>query len=112
MDIGKYPFLTANVSELLGGYAHMDIDVLDSAGKAVKTLRSSTLQAGGLSFVNLRESLDPAIYTLQLRLIVGGSNEGCWATYDWVCFTSVEDGERLKQNPNRYHHQRDRRIYR
>ena len=100
VDVGRFPFLSANVSLLLGGYAHMDIDVLDVAGNAVKHFRSSTLQAGGLTFIDLSTSLDPAIYRLRLRLIVGGSNEGCYATYTWVRFTSVKDGERLRSDPN------------
>ena len=99
VDIAKYPFLSASVSQILGGYAHMDIDVLDANGTAVKTFRSSTLQAGGVTFIDLSTVLDPATYHLRLRLIVGGSNEGCYATYNWVRFTSVKDGMRLKEAP-------------
>jgi hypothetical protein len=99
VDLAKYPFLAANVTELIS-YAHMDVDVLVSAGKVLKTIRSSTIQAGGVALVNLRESLFPAEYTLQLRLIVVGSKDGCWATYNRICLTSQEDGNRLNDHPN------------
>jgi hypothetical protein len=99
VDLARFPYLSAWVSHLLGGYAHMDIDVLDAKGKAVKGFRSSTLKAGGITAIDLSTVLDPAIYTLQIRLIVGGSNQGCWATYDWVRFTSPADGALLKGNP-------------
>lgn len=100
VDIARHPYLTANVSHLLGGYAHMDVDVLDASGNAVKGFRSSTLQAGGVLFLDFKNQLDPAIYRMRIRLIVGGSNEGCYATYTWIRFTSAADGERLQQSPD------------
>ena len=99
VDISRYPFLSARVADL-HGYAHLDIDVLDAAGKKVKGIRSSTLQADGVSFVDLTSQLDPATYTLEIRLIIGGPTDGCWGTYNWVRFTSFSDGERLQQAPD------------
>lgn len=87
VDVRKFPILTAKVSELRG-YAHMDIDVLDAKGKPVKSIRSSGLQGAGTTSADLSTILDPAIYRVRVRLIVGGPNEGCYATYDWVRFTA------------------------
>lgn len=101
VDIARHPYLSANVSQV-SGYAHLDIDVLDASNNAVKSFRSTTLQAAGVAFVDFKNQLDPAIYRLRIRLIVGGPNEGCSATYNWIRFTSAADGERLQQNPNRY----------
>lgn len=100
VDIARHPYLTANVSQLLGGYAHMDVDILDASGNAVKGFRSSTLQAGGVLFLDFKNQLDPAVYRMRIRLIVGGSNEGCYATYNWIRFTSTVDGERLQKSPD------------
>lgn len=99
VDIARFPFLTASVTDLQG-YAHMDIDVLDAAGRKVKGFRSSTLQSNGVSYVDLTAQLDPAVYTLEIRLIIGGPNNGCRGTYNWVRFTSPEDGQRLQQAPS------------
>ena len=111
VDIVHFPFLTSSVTDLQG-YAHMDIDVLDAAGKKVKGFRSSTLQSDGVSFVDLAGQLDPAAYTMEIRLIIGGPNEGCRGTYNWVRFTSPEDGQRLQQAPNtkNLRHQRGSRL--
>jgi hypothetical protein len=100
VDIARFPVLCAKVSQLLGGYAHMDVDVLNAAGEPVKSLRSSTLQAGGVTAIDLSSDLDPAVYTLEVRLMVGGSNAGCWATYNWVRFTTVKGGKWLAKYPN------------
>ena len=85
MDIARFPNLIASITEV-SGYAHLDVDVLDDKGKAVKTLRSPTLTSPGVSAINLRESLDPAVYQLRVRMIVGGPNAGCSASYDWLRF--------------------------
>lgn len=98
VDIGRHPFLSAQVADVTG-YGHLDIDVLDRQGKAVKTLRTSTLQTPGVCFIDLSKDLDPAVYRLRLRLIVGGPNEGSSVTYNWVRFTSKQDGERLLADP-------------
>ena len=100
IDIAKTLFLGAYVCELPAGYAHMDIDVLDAVGKPIKTIRINTLQNPGVSFVNLRDSLEPGTYNLQLRLIVGGPNSGCSATYDWIRFSDMANGARMTANPN------------
>jgi len=97
-DLGRWPVLMARCTGVLG-YAHMDIEVLDRAGKVVKGFRSSTITSAGVSEVDLRASLDPAVYTLRLRLIVGGPNEGCSATYDWVRFVSRPDAQALRAHP-------------
>lgn len=95
VDIARYPYLSASVTDLQG-YAHMDIEVLDAAGKNVKGFRSSTLQADGVCYVDLTGQLDPAVYTMEIRLIIGGPNEGCRGTYNWVRFTSASDGQWLQ----------------
>jgi len=99
VDIGKFPVLSAWVSQV-SGYAHLDVDVIDAAGKPVKTLRSSTLTSPGVSNVDLRQGLDPAVYRLRLRLIVGGPNDGCSATYNWVRFTDPKAAEFLNSHPD------------
>lgn len=99
VDLARFPVLMARV-EQVKGYAHLDIDVLDAAGKSVKTLRSSTLNDPGISTIDLSKALDPAVYSLRLRLIVGGDNTGCSATYDWVRFVSPADAPFLIQHPD------------
>lgn len=99
VDVARFPVASAYVSELLG-YAHLDLDVLDAKGTKVKGFRSSTLQAGGVTFVDLGSSLDPAVYTFRVRIIIGGSNEGCWGTYNWVRFTSASDAAFLHTHPS------------
>ncbi len=99
VDTGRYPVLLARVL-WVQGYAHMDIDVLDSQGKPVKTLRTTTLNGPGLSELDFDPSDDPIPQALRLRLIVGGPNEGCSATYDWVRFVRKADAERLKSHPD------------
>lgn len=98
VDIGRHPFLTAHAAEV-AGYGHVDVDVLDREGKTVKNFRTSSVQASGVCFLDLSKDLDPAIYRLRLRLIVGGPIEGCSVTYNWVRFTSKQDGERLLADP-------------
>ncbi len=98
IDISRFPVLMAFVPGV-HGYAHMDIDVLDARGKAVRGFRSSTLTAPGVSQIDLGESLDPAIYNLRVRLIVGGPNEGCQADYDWVRFAKRADAAFFAANP-------------
>lgn len=98
VDLARFPVLMAKVN-WVQGYAHLDIDVVDAAGVAVKTFRSSTLTAAGLSTVDLGKELDPAYYSLRIRLIVGGPNSGCEATYDWVRFVSRRDSEFLTAHP-------------
>lgn len=95
VDLAKAPFLVARVSSLLGGYAHMDIDVLDDKGKSMTSFRSSTIQAGGLVYLDCSEKFMPGTYRLRVRLILGGSNEGCTATYNWVRFMSRDEGYKL-----------------
>lgn len=99
IDVAQYPYLIAKVDNVLG-YAHVDIDVLDAAKNPVKGLRASTLQTSGLSWIDLSQELDPAVYTLRIRLIVGGSNAGCSVSYDWLRFTSPEDGKILLAHPD------------
>ena len=98
LDVAHYPVLIAKVDQV-HGYAHMDIDVLDSAGHATRTLRSSTLNAPGLSEIDLGKELEPAVYRLQFRIIVGGENSGCSATYDWVRVVNREDAALLRAHP-------------
>ena len=99
VDVAKFPVLMARVGPVKG-YAHMDIDVLDASGKAVKTLRTSTLNGPGLSTIDLKTALDPAVYHFALRLIVGGDNSGCSAVYNWVRFVGPKDAEFLTAHPD------------
>jgi len=99
VDLATYPVLMAKANYVFG-YAHMDIDVLDGRGQVEQTLRSSTLNAPGLSSVDLGASLKPGQYHLRLRLIVGGQNEGCAAIYDWVRFVKRSDVDFLTNNPD------------
>lgn len=98
IDIARFPVLMARTT-FVKGYVHLDIDVLDAKGKALKTLRSSILTAAGISMIDLGKDLDPAIYSLRIRMIVGGPNDGCAAAYDWVRFVRREDAEFLTQHP-------------
>jgi hypothetical protein len=111
VDVAKYPVLMARLL-WVEGYAHMDIDVLDASGKAVKTFRSSTVNGPGLSTIDFRGQLDPAIYRLRLRLIVGGPNSGCSATYDWVRFVQPADAEFLNRRPDWENVRRDGLVFR
>lgn len=99
VDIAKYPVLMARVP-WIQGYAHMDIEVLDFRGKAIKGFRSTTLTSPGIAEIDLSKSLDPATYVLRLRLIVGGPNEGCSAAYDWVRYLKPDDAVYLRLHPD------------
>lgn len=99
IDAARFPILMAHVPSVQG-YAHMDVDVLDARGKSVRTLRSTTLNAKGISSLDLAQELHPATYNLRLRLIVGGPNEGCHADYDWVRFVKREDAAFLTAHPD------------
>jgi len=110
VDVGLFPMLMARVP-WVQGYAHMDIDVLDEE-KVVKTIRSTTLNGPGISSIDLRTQLDPATYHLRLRLIVGGDNAGCSATYDWVRFVKRPDADFLTSHPDWQNVRLYSRIYR
>ncbi len=99
IDISRYSYLLAKVDDIYG-YAHLDIEVLNAEKKPVKSFRTSTLQKAGISFIDLSSQLDPAVYSLRIRLIVGGANTGCSATYDWIRFTSSADGPFLQAHPD------------
>ncbi len=99
VDVARYPILMSRVRQVQG-YAHLDIDVLGPKGEVINTLRSATLNNPGLSTIDLSQVLAPAFYRLRLRLIVGGPNEGCCATYDWVRFVDKGDAEFLTLNPD------------
>lgn len=99
VDIARFPVLAARVREVQG-YAHLDVEVLDAHGKARKAFRSSTVKGEGVCVYDFSKELDPAVYTLRLRLIVGGPNQGCKATYDWVRFTTQRDGWLLQRHPD------------
>jgi hypothetical protein len=98
LDVARYSVLVARVSDL-HGYAHLEIEVLDRNGKPKKGLRSNTLQQPGILQADLSTTLDPATYHLRVRLIVGGPNEGCNATYNWIRAVRPEDVSRLTSNP-------------
>ena len=102
VDLGNYPVLMARVPQVQG-YAHLDIDVLGEAGEVLNTLRTTTLTKPGISTLDLGASL-PAKYTqLRIRLIVGGPNDGCCATYNWVRFVSRPDAVFLTAHPDWNH---------
>lgn len=89
VDVGRFPILSAEVARV-HGYAHLEVEALDANDKPFKSFRGTTLQNPGVSTCDLRSGLDPAIYRLRIRLIVGGPNEGCSATYHWVRFTAPQ----------------------
>ncbi|AIE84579.1 hypothetical protein OP10G_1211 [Fimbriimonas ginsengisoli Gsoil 348] len=99
VDVARFPMLMARVIQVQG-YAHLDIDVLDAKSKAINTLRSNTLTAPGISSIDLGRLLPPGQAHLRLRLIVGGPNEGCCATYDWVRFVNKVDADFLTKDPD------------
>ena len=117
VEVDRYPVLMALVTHVQG-YAHLDIDVLDANGRAVRTLRSSTLNVStlpkaaagsglegprsskpeilsGVVEADLGKELLPGTYRLQVRLIVGGDNSGCSAEYHWLRFVATKDAQRL-----------------
>ncbi len=98
INVVENPILSAHVSELKG-YAHLDIDVLDDKGKTLIQLRSNTLQSPGTCSVKLGEHVFPGTYSFRIRLIVGGPNEGCSATYDWIRGTTKDDDKQLIDYP-------------
>ena len=119
-DVARYPVVMAFVGHI-HGYAHLDIDVLDAEGHPVKTMRSSTLNidaiprpacAGfpgpasrpveiesGVVVADLSKELLPATYSLEVRLIVGGPNAGCYAMYHWLRFVAEKDARWLAEFP-------------
>jgi hypothetical protein len=99
VDLAHFPVLMARTTQIQG-YAHLDIDVLGQRGEVLNTLRTSTLNKPGLSVINLSKQVTPGLHKLRLRLIVGGSNDGCCATYDWVRFVSQADAEFLTKHPD------------
>jgi hypothetical protein len=85
LDVARNGRIVADVSQVgKGSYAHLELAVLDASGKEVKILRSASLNEPGQISFDLTKSLDPALYTLSLRLIVGGANAGASATYRWL----------------------------
>ena len=64
VDVARFPVVSARVKDVRG-YAHLDIDVLDASGKAVKTVRTVALNADGITSVDLGQTLDPATYSLR-----------------------------------------------
>ncbi|MDR3689264.1 MAG: hypothetical protein P4L46_07795 [Fimbriimonas sp.] len=120
-DVARFPVLMAFVGPVRG-YAHLDVDVLDADGKAVKTIRSNTVNVtavkrssmpgmegansdrfqvpAGVLQCELAKELLPATYSMQIRMIVGGGNGGCSATYHWIGFVAQKDAEWLADHPN------------
>lgn len=99
VNVASYPILMARVRQVQG-YAHLDIDILGAKGEVVETVRSSTLNAPGLSTIDLGPHLPAGYHRLRLRLIVGGPNQGCCATYDWVRFVNKSDAAFLTLHPD------------
>jgi hypothetical protein len=85
LDVAHYPRLVADVPEVSSGsYAHFELSVLDANDREVKNLRSASVTEPGQIDFDLSKDLLPAIYKIDLRLIVGGSNNGASVTYRWV----------------------------
>jgi hypothetical protein len=85
IDVSRFGRLVADVPEVSkGSYAHFEIGILDAKGREVKALRSASVTEPGQIDFDLSAQLLPAIYTMDIRLIVGGSNTGASATYRWV----------------------------
>lgn len=99
VNVGLYPVVAGRVVEVQG-YAHLDIEALNPSGKVVKGIRSSTITHSGLVTADLSTILDPAKYRLRVRLIVGGPNEGCRATYTWLRFLKKEDLAFVSEHPD------------
>jgi len=99
VDVANFPFLMARVSQVQG-YAHLDIDLLGPKGEVQNTTRSTTVQASGMSTVDLTSFVPAGVQRFRLRLIVGGPNSGCCATYRWVRFVSKADAEFLRAHPD------------
>lgn len=99
VNLLKYPVLMARVDNLQG-YAHVDLDVLDGKGKSLISYRSSTLTSSGIAIFDTKNNFMAGTYDLRLRLILGGPNSGCSATYKWVRFVAAKDVEFLKTHPD------------
>lgn len=98
VDLGRYPVLLARV-DAVRGYAHLDLEERDTAGKPVRGRRTPTLVAPGLIRLDLGDAARNA-RRLALRLVVGGPNEGASATYRWVRFASREGADAIERNPD------------
>lgn len=99
VDIARFPVATARVTQVQG-YAHLDIQVIGPKGDVVNTLRTTTLTSPGISRLDLSKSLPAGSYRFHIRLIVGGPNEGCCATYDWLRFVTAKDADFLAKHPD------------
>jgi hypothetical protein len=85
LDVAHYGRLVADVPAVSpGSYAHLELSILDAQGKEAKNLRSESVTEPGQIDFDLSTQLVPATYTIDLRLIVGGRNEGASVTYRWV----------------------------
>jgi len=98
VDIARFPVVSAYLTQVQG-YAYLDIDVLDSGGKVSQTVRTPTLTSPGVATLDLGKDLSPAVYSFRIRLIVGGPNSGCCATYKWVRFTTTREADYLSRHP-------------
>ncbi len=98
VDIARNPIVSAYITQVQG-YAHLDIDVLDAGGRVVRTERTTTLTSPGVSTYDLGKVLTAGVYAFHVRLIVGGANSGCCATYKWVRFTTPREAEFLSRHP-------------
>ncbi|HZH99483.1 MAG TPA: hypothetical protein VEX38_10970, partial [Fimbriimonadaceae bacterium] len=80
-----------------GSYAHVDVEELDVHGKQSWGMRTSALLAPGLCTLDIG-SQHPGIRRLQLRLIIGGPNEGARVGYSYVRFIRRQDLPWLNRN--------------
>ena len=98
-DLARFPILMARVSQVQG-YAHLDIDVIGPKGNVANTVRSNALNDPGLTQIDLGKALSPDTSHFRIRLIVGGPNSGCCATYTWIRFVSRRDAMFLGDHPD------------
>lgn len=100
VDLDRFPIVVAAVSRMKAkSYAHMDIGELDVSGKPAWGERSSTLTQTGLSIGDIGKD-HHGVRRLNLRLIVGGPNEGASAAYSYVRFIRREDLDFVTRHPD------------
>ena len=94
------PVLVARVSRLSdGGYAHIIVEIRDSAGEIIKSSTSTALHGAGYTTVNLQNEFGTGLLRLKIRLIVGGANSGAWCDYDYLRAMTINDFTALQNAP-------------
>jgi hypothetical protein len=101
VDLSRYPLLVARFIKVrTDSYCHLDVEQLDYGGRAVHTLRTPTLQAPGLSVLDLGKEYGPYTWRLAIRINVGGALTGAECECSWVRFVSRKDLPTLQARPD------------